>query len=160
LFSRPWPPHSRDKDGIRNSLLTNPSDPEKSARKILEIANSVEAFQDGRIHNEKINGPFLFREQGSLRNTALCIWQQVCGLVQRGRPWSRGLRRVLRIKPRLQCHLLINHCRDRCRYRRRSIATVRLRLHHNQRYRSQQESFIKTVPYLRSAVAGTSVGMV
>ena len=41
------------------------SDPEKAARKILEIANAVEAVQDGRIHIEKINGPFLFRERGN-----------------------------------------------------------------------------------------------
>jgi len=38
---------------------------EKAARRILEIANSVEAIQDGRIHVEKINGPFLFRNGGS-----------------------------------------------------------------------------------------------
>jgi hypothetical protein len=36
------------------------SDPETAMKKILEIANSVEAVQDGRIHIEKINGPFLF----------------------------------------------------------------------------------------------------
>jgi hypothetical protein len=41
------------------------SDPEKAARRILEIANTVEAIQDGRIHVEKINGPFLFRDGGS-----------------------------------------------------------------------------------------------
>jgi hypothetical protein len=41
------------------------ADPEKVARRILEIANSVEAIQDGRIHVEKINGPFLFRGGGS-----------------------------------------------------------------------------------------------
>jgi hypothetical protein len=41
------------------------SDPEKAARRILEIANSVEAIQDGRIHVEMINGPFLFRDGGS-----------------------------------------------------------------------------------------------
>ena len=41
------------------------SDPEKAAKKILEIANSVEAVQDGRIHIEKINGPFLFSHGGS-----------------------------------------------------------------------------------------------
>jgi hypothetical protein len=35
------------------------ADPEASARKLLEIANSVEAVQDGRIHIEKINLPFL-----------------------------------------------------------------------------------------------------
>jgi hypothetical protein len=36
------------------------SDPEAAMKKILEIANGVEAVQDGRIHIEKINGPFLF----------------------------------------------------------------------------------------------------
>jgi hypothetical protein len=41
------------------------ADPEKAARKLLEIANTVEAIQDGRIHIEKINGPFLFKEGGS-----------------------------------------------------------------------------------------------
>jgi hypothetical protein len=41
------------------------ADPEKAARKLLEIANSAEAVQDGRIHIEKINGPFLFQEGGS-----------------------------------------------------------------------------------------------
>ena len=41
------------------------SDPEKAARKLLEIANSVEAEQDGRIHIEKINAPFLFRERAT-----------------------------------------------------------------------------------------------
>ena len=38
------------------------SDPERAARKLLEIANSVEVVQDGRIYIELINGPFLFRE--------------------------------------------------------------------------------------------------
>ena len=33
-------------------------------KKLLEIANSVEAVQDGRIHIEKINGPFLFEHGG------------------------------------------------------------------------------------------------
>ena len=41
------------------------SDPEKAARKILDIANSVEAVQDGRIYIELINRPFLFREKGT-----------------------------------------------------------------------------------------------
>ena len=38
------------------------SDPEKAARKLLEIANAVEPVQEGRIYIEKINAPFLFRE--------------------------------------------------------------------------------------------------
>jgi hypothetical protein len=37
------------------------SDPEKAARKIVEIANAVEAVQDGR----QINAPFLFRERAT-----------------------------------------------------------------------------------------------
>jgi hypothetical protein len=41
------------------------SDPEAAARKLIEIANSVEAVQDGRIHIEKINGPFLYEFKAS-----------------------------------------------------------------------------------------------
>jgi hypothetical protein len=41
------------------------SDPEAAARKLVEIANSVEAVQDGRIHIELINGPFLFELKGT-----------------------------------------------------------------------------------------------
>ena len=41
------------------------SDSEKAACKLLEIANSVEAVQDGRIYIELINSPFLFREKGT-----------------------------------------------------------------------------------------------
>ena len=40
-------------------------DPEKAARKLLEIANETEPVQNGRIHIENINGPFLFRDGGS-----------------------------------------------------------------------------------------------
>ena len=41
------------------------ADPENAARKLLEIAFTVDAVQDGRIHIESINGPFLFTEGGS-----------------------------------------------------------------------------------------------
>jgi hypothetical protein len=41
------------------------SDPEKAARKLIEIANSVEATQDGRIFIELINWPFLSEHEGS-----------------------------------------------------------------------------------------------
>jgi len=41
------------------------SDPEKAARRLLEIANAVEAVLDGRIPIEKINAPFLFRERAT-----------------------------------------------------------------------------------------------
>ena len=40
------------------------ADPEAAAPHILEIANAVEAVQ-GRVHIEKINGPFLFRDKGT-----------------------------------------------------------------------------------------------
>ena len=41
------------------------ADPEKAARKLLEIAKAVEPVQDGRIHIEKINEPFLHKERGT-----------------------------------------------------------------------------------------------
>jgi hypothetical protein len=41
------------------------ADPEKAARRLLEIANSIEPVQDGRIHIEKINGPFLSQDKAS-----------------------------------------------------------------------------------------------
>jgi hypothetical protein len=41
------------------------ADPEAAARKLIEIADSIEAVQGGRIHIEKINGPFLFELKGS-----------------------------------------------------------------------------------------------
>ena len=41
------------------------ADPEIAARKLLEIANSVEPVQDGRIHIEKINWPFLSALKGT-----------------------------------------------------------------------------------------------
>lgn len=39
--------------------------PEAAARKLLEIANSVEAVQDGRIFIERINWPFLSELKGT-----------------------------------------------------------------------------------------------
>jgi hypothetical protein len=41
------------------------ADPDKAARKLVEIANSIEAVQDGRIFIELVNGPFLFEHKGS-----------------------------------------------------------------------------------------------
>jgi hypothetical protein len=35
------------------------ADPEVAARKLMEIANSIEPVQDGRIHIKKVNWPFL-----------------------------------------------------------------------------------------------------
>ena len=36
------------------------SNAEAAGRKLIELANSVEAVQDGRIHIELLNGPMLF----------------------------------------------------------------------------------------------------
>jgi hypothetical protein len=41
------------------------ADPEAAARKLIEIANSVEAVQDGRIYIELINYPMLFEFKAS-----------------------------------------------------------------------------------------------
>jgi hypothetical protein len=41
------------------------ADPESAAHKLIEIANSVEAVQDGRIFIELINGPFLFEHKAT-----------------------------------------------------------------------------------------------
>jgi hypothetical protein len=41
------------------------ADPEAAARKLVEIANSVEAVQDGRIFIELINWPFLHDLKGT-----------------------------------------------------------------------------------------------
>ena len=35
------------------------ADPDKAARKLIEFANSADAYMDGRIPIEAINGPFL-----------------------------------------------------------------------------------------------------
>ncbi|HZR74186.1 hypothetical protein [Bradyrhizobium sp.] len=41
------------------------ADPEVAARKLMEIAFGVEPVQDGRVHIEKINWPFLSEFGGS-----------------------------------------------------------------------------------------------
>jgi hypothetical protein len=41
------------------------ADPEVAARKLIEIANSVEPVQDGLIHIELINGQMLFEHKAT-----------------------------------------------------------------------------------------------
>ena len=67
MHQRPRSRRPYDGPASRTKLTTDRpfDDPEKAARKLLEIANETEAVQDGRIHIEKINGPFLFRDGGS-----------------------------------------------------------------------------------------------
>jgi hypothetical protein len=41
------------------------ADPETAARKLIEIANSIDAVQDGRIYIELLNGPMLFEHKAT-----------------------------------------------------------------------------------------------
>jgi hypothetical protein len=41
------------------------AEPEAAARKLMEIANSIEPVQDGRIFIEDVNWPFLQEHRGS-----------------------------------------------------------------------------------------------
>lgn len=41
------------------------ANPEACARKLIEIANSVEAVQDGRIYIELINAPMLYEHKAT-----------------------------------------------------------------------------------------------
>ncbi|RXG87680.1 hypothetical protein [Bradyrhizobium vignae] len=41
------------------------ADPEAAARQLVQLTASIEPVQDGRIHIEKINAPFLYTLQGS-----------------------------------------------------------------------------------------------
>jgi len=41
------------------------ADPDVAARKIIELANGLEPYMEGRLLVERINGPFLFDLKGS-----------------------------------------------------------------------------------------------
>jgi hypothetical protein len=41
------------------------ADPDAAARKLVEIANSVEPVQNGHIYIELVNAPFLYEHKGS-----------------------------------------------------------------------------------------------
>jgi hypothetical protein len=45
------------------------ADPGTAARKIVEIANDLEPYMDGRLLVERINGPFLYEHKGSPGST-------------------------------------------------------------------------------------------
>ena len=49
------------------------ADPEAVARKLIEIANSVEAVRDGRILIELINGPFQFDLKATPAEYSACL---------------------------------------------------------------------------------------
>ncbi|MCK1577763.1 hypothetical protein [Bradyrhizobium sp. 174] len=39
--------------------------PEAAAKRLMQICRETEPVQDGRLHIEKINYPFLFRDKGT-----------------------------------------------------------------------------------------------
>jgi hypothetical protein len=41
------------------------ADPEKAARRLVEIANAIETVHDGRIYIELINARFLYQDRGT-----------------------------------------------------------------------------------------------
>ena len=49
------------------------ADPEKAARRLIEIASTIEVVQDGRIYIERINGPFLFLDKARPEEYAVGI---------------------------------------------------------------------------------------
>jgi hypothetical protein len=68
--ARPCPPPRRSKDNIEsggNEIRDRSPlcDPEAAARGLIEIANSVEAVQDGRIFIELLNAPMLFEHKAT-----------------------------------------------------------------------------------------------
>jgi hypothetical protein len=63
------------------------ADPDQAAHKLVEIANTIEAVQDGRIHIGKVNGPMLFEHKASRRNTGQgLVWRFGAG----GSNWTRS----------------------------------------------------------------------
>ena len=78
--------------------------PEKAARRILEIANAFEPVQS-RIHIEKINEPFLFRESGTPAEYGagmkLVIERGWLAMHESGTyvKFTAGRRRAVRLKP-------------------------------------------------------------
>jgi hypothetical protein len=52
--------HAHRKENQKKFVERRPfRDPDAAARKLVEIANGIEAAQDGRIYIERINAPFL-----------------------------------------------------------------------------------------------------
>ena len=70
------------------------ADPEATARKLVEIANGAIAVQDGRIHIELINEPFLkaggspaeFRAGIDRAITKGWLWRHESGVYVKGTP--------------------------------------------------------------------------
>jgi hypothetical protein len=67
------------KIAAQNSPPTAPfAGPNAAARKLMELANAVEPVQDGRIHIEKINWPFLSELKGAAAVRLARSWPGCC----------------------------------------------------------------------------------
>jgi hypothetical protein len=69
----------------------NFTDPDAAARKLVEIANAVEAVQDGRIFIERVNLPFL-EEGGTPDQYRAALARDCTGLAVAAR--KRDLREI------------------------------------------------------------------
>jgi hypothetical protein len=77
------------------------ADPEVAAWKLLETANSIEAVQDGRIHIEKINWPFLSEFKGSsVAHPARCRQPDHCATHRPSQSLSIGKPQLPALSPR------------------------------------------------------------
>jgi hypothetical protein len=65
IFSPGIAPLAKGNAAAKYATARPYADPETAARRIIEIANTIEPVQDGRIYIEKINAPFLYRDRGT-----------------------------------------------------------------------------------------------
>jgi hypothetical protein len=71
------------------------ADPEAAARKLVELAAAVEPVQDGRIHIEKINYPFIFQ----LRGSSAEFGAGIAFAIERGWLWQHESKSYFKLMP-------------------------------------------------------------
>ncbi|MDI4231475.1 hypothetical protein OZ411_01430 [Bradyrhizobium sp. Arg237L] len=71
------------------------ADPEKAARRLMELAHAIEPVQDGRIHIEKINYPFLSLDKAKPAEYGAGIKFAI----ERGRLWMHESGTYVKITP-------------------------------------------------------------
>ncbi|WP_027578503.1 hypothetical protein [Bradyrhizobium sp. Ai1a-2] len=70
-------------------------DPEVAARRLMELARAIEPVQDGRIHIEKINYPFLFQDRAKPAEYGACLKFAI----ERGWLWMHESGTYVKITP-------------------------------------------------------------
>jgi hypothetical protein len=71
------------------------ADPEKAARRLMELAQAVEPVQDGRIHIEKINYPLIDQEKAKLAEYSAGLKLAI----ERGRLWMHESGTYVKLTP-------------------------------------------------------------